>query len=133
MAELREEVTRAQATVVMLSARAAHAEGMAREKIVLLATTRGEVAEATQRVSILGDELMAARRAWDVAEEKISSLMTKAATTDQRWEAVEEQWERLVHELTLLSLRGSELCHHNRCPASRPPARWNALCEGLAH
>jgi hypothetical protein len=43
----------------MLVAHAAHAEWMAREKTVLLASTHGEAAKATQRVSILGDELHA--------------------------------------------------------------------------
>jgi hypothetical protein len=29
---------------------------------------------------------------------------------NQWWEATDEQYKRLVHELTLLSIRGSELC-----------------------
>jgi hypothetical protein len=49
---------------------------------VLLAATRGEAVEVTQRVSILGDELVAARRAQDAVEEKILSLTAKVATTD---------------------------------------------------
>jgi hypothetical protein len=40
----------------------------------------------------------------------MSSLAAKMAVADQRREATEEQCERQVHELTLLSLRGSELC-----------------------
>jgi hypothetical protein len=89
MVELQEEVTRAQAAAVVAGIHA----------------TQG-----AQRVSIFEDELTAARRARDMAEEKILSPVAKAATTDQRWEAVEEQCECLVHELTLLSLRGSQLC-----------------------
>jgi hypothetical protein len=82
MAELQEEVTQAQVAAVMAGARAAHAKGMAQEKTVLLAATHGEAVEVTQRVSILGDELMAARRAQDAVEEKILSLTAKVATTD---------------------------------------------------
>jgi hypothetical protein len=39
----------------MVRAHAAEAEGMAQEKVVLLATGHDEVAGATQRVSVLGD------------------------------------------------------------------------------
>jgi hypothetical protein len=42
-----------QAAAVMVRAHAAQAEGMAREKATLLATTHDEAAGATQRVSIL--------------------------------------------------------------------------------
>jgi hypothetical protein len=52
-------------------------------------------------------ELTATHRARDVAEDKFLSLL---ATAEQRRVAEYEQCERLVHELTLLSLRGSELC-----------------------
>jgi hypothetical protein len=65
--------------------------------------------QGAQRVSVFEDELTTVRRARDMAEEKILSPVAKAATTDQRWEAVGEQCECLVHELTLLSLRGSQL------------------------
>jgi hypothetical protein len=41
----------------MVRARVAQMEGMAREKAVLPATIHDEAAGATQRVSILGDEL----------------------------------------------------------------------------
>jgi hypothetical protein len=58
----------------------------------------------------LEGELVAARRARDTTKEKLPSLATKAAAIDQQWVAVEEQCEHLVHELTLLNLRGSELC-----------------------
>jgi hypothetical protein len=47
MAELREEVTQAQAAVVMARAHAAQAEGTTREKDVLLATIHGEAAKVT--------------------------------------------------------------------------------------
>jgi hypothetical protein len=83
VAELQKEVTRAQVAAVMARACTAQAEGMAREKTTLLVTTLGEVVEVTQRVSVLGDELVAMRRAQDVAEEEVSSLVAKVATTDQ--------------------------------------------------
>jgi hypothetical protein len=67
----------------MVRAHATQAHGMAREKTALLATANGEAVEATQRVSILGDELVATYQAQDAAEEKVSSLATKAATTHQ--------------------------------------------------
>jgi hypothetical protein len=47
MAELQEEVTQAQAAALLAGARAAHAKGVAREKTMLLVTTRGEAAEVT--------------------------------------------------------------------------------------
>jgi hypothetical protein len=50
----------------------------------------------TQRVSDLGNHLVTACQAKDAAEKKISSLMFKVATTNQRWEATEEQCKRLV-------------------------------------
>jgi hypothetical protein len=74
----------------MARARTTQVEGMVRERTALLATTHGDVVEATQRVSILGDELMATHWARDAAEEKILSLAAKLATTDKRWEATEE-------------------------------------------
>jgi hypothetical protein len=54
---------------------------------VLLATAHGEGIEVTQRVSVLGDELVAARWALDVDEEKVLSLAAKAAIADQRRKA----------------------------------------------
>jgi hypothetical protein len=57
----------------------------------------------------LEDELMVARRAWDVGEEKIPSLAAKMVAPDQHQEATEEQCEHLVHDLTFLSLSGSVL------------------------
>jgi hypothetical protein len=82
VAELREEVTRAQATVVMVRAHAAQVEGMAWEKDVLLATAHDEVARVTKRVYVLGDKLATTRQAKDAAEEKILSLKSKVATTN---------------------------------------------------
>jgi hypothetical protein len=67
----------------MVGACATHAEGMARDKTVLLVTACGEVAKATQSISIFGDELAATRQPRDATEDKISSLTAKAATTDQ--------------------------------------------------
>jgi hypothetical protein len=45
-----------------------------------------------------------------VVEEKTLSLVAEVAMANQQWEATEEQCERLVHELTLLSIRGYEQC-----------------------
>jgi hypothetical protein len=94
----------------MAEAHAARAERMALERAALLATTHGEADQATQRVSTFEGELVATRRARDVAEEKFLSLSSNADATVRRQEVVEEQCKRLVHELTLLSLRGPELC-----------------------
>jgi uncharacterized protein HemY len=88
--ELWDEVTRARAAVVMVRARAAQAEGMVREKAVLLATAHDEAAGVTQMVSILGNRLAIMSQAKDVAEEKISSLTSEVATAIQRREATEE-------------------------------------------
>jgi hypothetical protein len=59
VAELRSEVTQAQATVVMVKTRATHAEMMAQERVILLATACGEADEAAQRVFALEGELVA--------------------------------------------------------------------------
>jgi hypothetical protein len=104
------EVTWAQASAIMAEARATREEKLAQERAVPLAATLGEMNEVAWRASALEGELVAARRARDMAEEKLPSLATKAATIDQQRVAVEEQCEHLVHELTLLNLRGSELC-----------------------
>jgi hypothetical protein len=53
---------------------------------------------------------MAKRRARDAAKEQVLSLAAKLATANLPREATEEQCERRVHELTLLSLRGFEKC-----------------------
>jgi hypothetical protein len=75
VAEVCEEVTRAQVTAIMARAHAAQAERMA---------------EVTQRVSVLGDELATARKAMDAADEKILSLEVEESTANQRREAAEE-------------------------------------------
>jgi hypothetical protein len=94
----------------MARARAAQAEGMAWEKATLLATAHDEAAGAMRRFFILGDQLVTARQAMDVAEEMILILTSEVATASQRQEVTQEQCERLVHELTLLSIRDSKLC-----------------------
>jgi hypothetical protein len=81
---------------------------MALSWAILLVTTHGEAREPAQRVSALEAELVVARRTQDVAKEKILSLAAKMAMAKRGWVAAEEQCERLVHKLTLLSLRGSE-------------------------
>jgi hypothetical protein len=63
-----------------------------------------------RRVSFLDGELVAACQARDAAEEKFPDLVEKAATSNRRRVAVEEQCKHLVSEVTLLYLRGSELC-----------------------
>jgi hypothetical protein len=45
-----------------------------------------------------------------VAEEKILGLKFEVATANQWRKSIKEWCERLVHMLTLLSIRGSELC-----------------------
>jgi hypothetical protein len=59
--ELWEEVTQVQAAAIMVETRAARAEMMAQERLVLLATAHGEANEAAQRVSTLDSELMTVR------------------------------------------------------------------------
>jgi hypothetical protein len=83
LAELQEEVTQAQAANVMVRAHAAQVEGTAQEMVALLAIIDGEVAEVTQRVSALGDELVTVRWAWDVAVEKVLSRAAEAVTADR--------------------------------------------------
>jgi hypothetical protein len=65
------------AATVMVRSHAAQVERMAHERVVLLPTARGEANEVAQRVSSLESELVAARRAQDVVEEKIPSLAAK--------------------------------------------------------
>jgi uncharacterized protein (DUF111 family) len=110
VAELPEEVTRARAAAIMVEACTTQVERLAQDRAVLLATTHVEVDEVDQRVSFLEGELVAACPAWEAVEEKLPSLAAKASAVDRRWVAAEEQCESLVHELTLLNLRGSELC-----------------------
>jgi hypothetical protein len=55
----------------MSETRAARAEEMAHERVVLLATAPREVDEVARRVFILEGELGAAHQAWRVAEEKL--------------------------------------------------------------
>jgi hypothetical protein len=108
--ELWEEVTQAWAATIMAGSRAAQAERMAQESIILLVTAYGEASEPTQRVFALEGKLVAARQAQDATEEKILSLVANTVVVEWQQLATEEQCERLVHELTLLNLRGSELC-----------------------
>jgi hypothetical protein len=49
----------------------------------LLEVARGKEAEANQRASALWDELVATQWEQDVAEEKVSSLVTKAVVANQ--------------------------------------------------
>jgi chromosome segregation ATPase len=94
----------------MARAHAIQEEGRARERATLLATTHGEAVEATQRVSTLGDELATVHQARDATEERILGLEAEVSMAHQWREAAEEQWKRLVHKLTLLNIRDSELC-----------------------
>jgi hypothetical protein len=73
---------------------------------VLLATVHCDAAEGSRRVFTLGNEPMTMHQARDVAEEMVSSLAAEAAVANRRWEAAEKQCERLVQELTLLSIGG---------------------------
>jgi uncharacterized protein YigA (DUF484 family) len=83
---------------------------MAQERVILLASPHGEADEVARRVSLLEGKLAVARQARDVVEAKLSTLADKAVTTDQRREEAKGQCEHLVEELTLLQLRGAELC-----------------------
>jgi hypothetical protein len=56
----------------MVRAHAAQVEGMAREKATLLATAHDEAVGATQKVSVLVDQLATVHQDKDAAEEKIS-------------------------------------------------------------
>jgi hypothetical protein len=67
----------------MLRTHATQVEGMPQEKIELLATAHSEAVRATQRVSILGDELVATHRPQDATEERVLTQVAKAATADQ--------------------------------------------------
>jgi hypothetical protein len=53
-------------------------------------------------------------------------VAAEVAMAIQRWEATEEQCERLVHELSLLSIKRSELC----ITISSAPS-WSPLHEGM--
>jgi hypothetical protein len=57
---------------------------MAEERAILLATACGAADKATHRVSTLEGELVAARLARDVVEEKFLSLSAKVATTERQ-------------------------------------------------
>jgi hypothetical protein len=83
VAELREEVTRARVAVIMAKANTARVAKMAQEKVILPATAGWEADVAAHRIFILEVELVVVLRAWDVAEEKLPSLATKAVATDQ--------------------------------------------------
>jgi hypothetical protein len=83
VADLREEVTRAWVAAIMAEARTAWVGKMAQERAVLLATARGKADVAARRSSILEGKLMAVRRARDAAEEKLTSLAAKVATTNR--------------------------------------------------
>jgi hypothetical protein len=61
VAELQEEVTRVWAVAIMSKTRAARAERMAQERVILLATTRVEADESAERVSALEGDLMNTR------------------------------------------------------------------------
>jgi hypothetical protein len=108
--KLQEEVTRARAVGHYGGIRATRAKRVAQEKVILLASTRVEADEAVRRVSLLEGELVAVRRARDIAEVKLLSLIDKATAANGWREEAEEQCEHLVEELTLLRLAGFELC-----------------------
>jgi hypothetical protein len=77
VAELREEVTQARATTVMVGTCTVQAERMAQERAAVLVIAHSEVSEAAQRVSALEGELVAPRRARDVIDKKITILVEK--------------------------------------------------------
>jgi hypothetical protein len=90
VAELREEVTRVRAAGIMAETCAARAEKMAQETAVLLATVHDEADEMAQRVCALEGELVVTRQAQGMAEGKILSLSSQAATAEWRRAVAEE-------------------------------------------
>jgi hypothetical protein len=82
VAELREKVTRAHATAVMAGARAIREEKIAQERVVLLASTRGEANEVAKKPSLLEGELVVAHWAQDTAEAKLPSLVDTATAAN---------------------------------------------------
>jgi hypothetical protein len=76
-------VTRAQVDAITLRARATWVEEMVWEKFALLEAADDKEAEANQRASALWDEFVATQWEQDVAEEKVSSLVTKAVVANQ--------------------------------------------------
>jgi chromosome segregation ATPase len=88
----------------------------------LLDSTRGEVDEEVQKVAHLKDELADVRHARDTAEAKLLGLADRVADTDQQQEEAEVQCTTLAEELTLMQIRGSELCL-----AIVSPPKWG-LC-----
>jgi hypothetical protein len=108
--ELQKELTQAWVAAFMVGARTTWAEGMAPKKVIVLASAHGEVHEVAQKISLLEGELVVVHQAWDVAKAKLPDLVDRAATVNQRQEEAEGQCEHLAEELTLLWLRGSDLC-----------------------
>jgi hypothetical protein len=58
-------------------------EKMVQERVVLLATVRGEADKAALRVFALEGEVVAARHTQDMAKEKFPSLSAQAAAVKQ--------------------------------------------------
>jgi hypothetical protein len=83
LVELWELVTQTPTAAIMAEARAAWAKKMAQERVFLVATTRGEVYEAAQRVSVLEGELAVVHQALDIIEKTLPSLAAKATTAIQ--------------------------------------------------
>jgi hypothetical protein len=102
--------TWAWASAVMAGAQTARAERMAQEKAVLLAYARGEASEAAQEISLLEGELVVACQTWGTTEAKLLGLADQAAASNQLWEEAKGHCEHLVEDLTLVWLRGPELC-----------------------
>jgi hypothetical protein len=106
---------------------------MAHDWAVLLATAHKEADEAARRVFALEGELGAACRAHGAAEEKLPILAAQVAAADRRWVGVEEQWECLDHELTLLILHGSELCMTITGAPPQTPLTHDVMRFAAAH
>jgi hypothetical protein len=90
LVELWELVTQTSAAAIMAEARAAWAKKMAQERVFLVATARGEVDEAAQRVSVLEGELAVVHQALDITEKKLPSLAAKATTAIQ-WQVAAKE------------------------------------------
>jgi hypothetical protein len=72
----------------------------------VLASARGVVNEVVWKVTLLEDKHAIVCQAWDMAELELLGL----ADADWRQEEVERYCVALAEELTILQIRGSELC-----------------------
>jgi hypothetical protein len=104
---------------------------LAQERVIRLATARGEADEAVWRVCALEGVQMATRQARDTVEENFLSMVAKVTVAERQRVAAEEYCKHLVHELTLLSLRVSKLCMTITGTLPQPPLP-EGMCFAIA-